>query len=151
MVLVDCVKALNSSVMEAVLPESRALVVVTGTSIDAIRKTRTTLEWLCNNGYQQLIGSTVLAINHVEPTKLDTVAAKELEQLSAHVAATVVLPFDRHLHEGKEIGLDRLSKDSRRSYLELAAALADMFPSRAREPETAHDLGTGVGVRSPSR
>ena len=52
-VLVDCVKALNSSVMEAVLPESRALVVVTSTSIDAIRKTRTTLEWLSNNGYRR--------------------------------------------------------------------------------------------------
>ena len=131
LVLVDCVKALNSSVMEAVLPESRALVVVTSTSVDAIRKTRTTLEWLSNNGYRNLAGSTVLAVNHVEPRKPDTVAGKELEQLSAHVAATVVLPFDRHVHEGREIGLDKLSKDSRRCYLEMAAALADMFPSRA--------------------
>jgi MinD-like ATPase involved in chromosome partitioning or flagellar assembly len=130
LVLVDCVKELHSSVMEAVLPESRALVVVTSTSIDAARKTRTALDWLSNNGYRQLLGSTVLAINHVEPRKPDTVAAKELEQLSAHVAATVVLPFDRHVHEGREIGLDKLSRDSRRGYLELAAALADMFPRR---------------------
>ena len=54
-VLVDCAKALNSGVMEAVLPEARALVVVTSTSIDAIRKTRHTLDWLCNNGYQRLV------------------------------------------------------------------------------------------------
>ena len=132
-VLVDCVKALNSTVMEAVLPESRALVVVTSTSIDAIRKTRTTLEWLCNNGYRGLMKSTVLAINHVEPAKVTTLAAKELEQLSAGVAATVVLPFDPHVHQGKAIALDRLSKLSRRSYLEMAAAVADMFPGRARE------------------
>ena len=130
LVLVDCVKALNSTVMEAVLPESRALVVVSGPGIDAIRKTRTTLEWLCNNGYQRLMRSTVLAINHNEPRKLDTLAAREIEQLSAQVAATVVLPFDRHLRQGKEIGLDRMSKHSRRSYLELAAVLADMFPGR---------------------
>jgi MinD-like ATPase involved in chromosome partitioning or flagellar assembly len=135
-VLVDCVKALNSSVMEAVLTESRALVVVSSTSIDAIRKTRTTLEWLCNNGYRRLMHSTVLAINHVEPAKVDTLATRQVEQLSARVAATVVLPFDRHVHEGNEIGLDRLSKESRRSYLEMAAALADMFPGRAvdRDP-----------------
>ena len=38
LVLFDCVKAVNSAVMDAVLPESRALVVVTSTSIDAIRK-----------------------------------------------------------------------------------------------------------------
>ncbi|CQD20983.1 chromosome partitioning ATPase [Mycobacterium europaeum] len=129
-VLVDCAKALNSGVMEAVLPEVRALVVVTSTSIDAIRKTATTLDWLGNNGYQSLVRSTVLAINHVEPAKLDLLAARELERLSARVAATVVLPFDRHIHEGKQIQLDRLSKESRRSYLEMAAVLADMFPGR---------------------
>ena len=134
-VLVDCVKALNSGVMEAVLPESRALVVVTSTTIDAIRKTGTTLDWLCHNGYQHLIKSTILAVNHVEPAKVDSVAVKELELLSARVAATVVLPFDRHVHKGRQIALDRLSKESRCSYLEMAAALADMFPGRGRQPD----------------
>lgn len=132
-VFVDCVKAVNSAVMDAVLPEARALVVVTSTSIDAIRKTRTTLELLRNNGYQRLLKSTVLAINHVEPGRVGVVAAKELDQLSPRVAATVVLPFDRHVHDGKEIGLDRLSKESRRSYLEMAAVLAGMIPGRGRE------------------
>ncbi|WP_231989289.1 MinD/ParA family protein [Mycobacterium sp. 852002-51613_SCH5001154] len=132
-VLVDCAKALNSGVMDAVLPEARALVVVTSTSIDAIRKTATTLDWLGNNGYQALVRSTILAINHVEPAKVELLAAKELERLSARVAATVVLPFDRHIHEGKQIELDRLSKESRRSYLEMAAVLADMFPGRGEE------------------
>lgn len=132
-VLVDCVKALNSSVMEAVLPESRALVVVTSTSIDAIRKTQTTLEWLCHNGYQRLMASTVLAVNHVEPAKVEGVAVTELDRLSARVAATVVLPFDRHVHEGRKIALDRMSKESRRSYLEMAAVLAGMFPGRGGE------------------
>jgi chromosome partitioning protein len=130
--LVDCPKALNSTVMEAVLPESRALVVVTSSSIDAIRKTQTTLEWLCHNGYQRLVNSTVVAVNHVEPTKMDAVAAKELERLSARVAATVTLPFDRHVHDGKKIALDRLTKESRRGYSEMAAALADMFPGSGR-------------------
>jgi MinD-like ATPase involved in chromosome partitioning or flagellar assembly len=128
--LVDCVKAINSGVMDAVLPEARALVVVSGTSIDAVRKTRTTLEWLSNNGYQRLMNSTVLAMNYTEPAKLDGVVTKEFESLSARVAATVVLPFDRHVHEGKELGLDRLSKESRRGYLEMAAALGDMAAGR---------------------
>lgn len=131
--LIDCVKAVNSAVMDAVLPESRALVLVTSTSIDAVRKTRTTLEWLCHNGYPRLMKSTVLAINHIEPAKPDAVAFKELEELSARVATTVELPFDRHVHEGKEIGLDRLSRESRRAYLELAAALAGMAPGRRIE------------------
>ncbi|ODR10386.1 cobalamin biosynthesis protein CobB [Mycobacterium sherrisii] len=129
-VLVDCVKAINSAVMEAVLPEARALVVVTGTSIDAVRKTNTTLEWLCNNGYRHLMTSTVLVMNYTEPTKPDGVVVKEFESLAARVAAAAVLPFDRHVHEGRELGLDRLSKESRRGYLELAAALGDMAAGR---------------------
>lgn len=131
LLLVDCVKAVNSAVMDAVLPEARALVVVTSTSIDAIRKTKTTLDLLRNNGYQGLMKSAVLVINHVQPGKVGVLAAKELDELSARVAATVVLPFDRHVHDGKEIGLDRLSRESRRAYLEMAAAIADMFPGRA--------------------
>ncbi|MEE6175927.1 MinD/ParA family ATP-binding protein [Mycobacterium sp. 050134] len=134
-VLVDCGKALNSPVTEAVLPESRAVVVVTSTAVDAVRKTRTSMEWLSHNGYRHLMKSAVLVINHVEPAKVDNLAAKELEQLSAHVAATVVLPFDRHIHDGKQISLDRLSRESRRCYLELAATLADMFPGRSARPE----------------
>lgn len=129
-VLVDCVKAINSHVMDAVLPEARALVVVSGTSIDAVRKTRTTLEWLSNNGYRRLMHSTVLALNYTEPAKLDGVASKEFESLSARVAATVVLPFDRHIREGKELGLDRLSNQSRRAYLEMAAAVGDIAAGR---------------------
>ncbi|WP_231117804.1 MinD/ParA family ATP-binding protein [Mycobacterium colombiense] len=145
LVLVDCVKTLNSGVMDAVLPESRALVVVTSTAIDAVRKTRATLEWLCHNGYESLMQWTVLAVNHVEPAKVDGVAVTELDRLSARVGATVVLPFDRHVHDGRKIALDRLSKKSRRSYLEMAAVLADMFPGRggqrdqfpvARSPRT---------------
>lgn len=130
LVLVDCPKTLKSGVMEAVLPESRALVVVTSTSIDAVQKTHITLEWLRHNGYGKLLESTMLAVNHVERTKLSALAAKELELLSARVAATVVLPFDRHVHRGTEIGLDRLSKESRRCYLEMAAAVARTFPKR---------------------
>jgi MinD-like ATPase involved in chromosome partitioning or flagellar assembly len=131
-VLMDCSKALKSTVMRAVLLESRALVVVTNASIDAIKKTRTTLDWLANNGYHKRIESTVLAINHTERAKPNALTARWLEQLSAQFTPerVVVLPFDQHVHEGKEMALDRLSKQSRRRYLEIAAALADMFPRR---------------------
>lgn len=148
-VLVDCVKTVNSAVMDAVLPEARALVVVTSTSVDAIRKTKTTLDLLRNNGYQALLRSAVLAINHVQPGRVGVVAAKELDGLSARVGATVVLPFDRHVHEGKEIGLDRLSRESRRSYLEMAGAIAETFPGLDLAAGAEHNLR--IGGRRPPR
>jgi MinD-like ATPase involved in chromosome partitioning or flagellar assembly len=100
--------------------------------MDAIKKTRTTLEWLATNGYHKRIASTVLAINQTEREKPGSLVAKGLAQLFEQFPPerVAVLPFDRHVHEGKEIALKHLSKQSRRRYLELAAALADMFPRR---------------------
>jgi MinD-like ATPase involved in chromosome partitioning or flagellar assembly len=130
--LMDCSKALKSAAVEAVLLESRALVVVTNASMDAIKKTRTTLEWLAQNGYRKRIESTVLAINHTERGKPSASVTTGLAQLSEQFSPerVVELPFDRHVHEGREIALKRLSKQSRRRYLEMAAALAEMFPTR---------------------
>jgi MinD-like ATPase involved in chromosome partitioning or flagellar assembly len=131
-VLMDCGKALKSAVTEAVLLESRALVLVTNASVDAIEKTRTTIEWLSRSGYQRLVESTVLVINHTERGRPSGLVSNRLQQLSDQFVPkrVVNLPFDRHVHEGQEITLERLGKRSRRGYLEMAAALADMFPRR---------------------
>jgi MinD-like ATPase involved in chromosome partitioning or flagellar assembly len=130
--LIDCGKSLKSAVTEAVLLESRALVIVTNASVEAIDNARTTIEWLSRNGYRRQAESAVLAINHTERARPSGPVNRRLEQLSDQFAANrvVTLPFDRHVHEGNEIALERLSKHSRRGYLELAAALADIFPTR---------------------
>ncbi|WP_375481225.1 MinD/ParA family protein [uncultured Mycobacterium sp.] len=134
--LIDCGNVLTSSMMEAVLSESRALVVVTSASVDAVRKTMTTLKWLRHNGYHDLIESAVLAVNHIERGKPNRLVVKELHHLAQQFSPerVVTLPFDRHVHQGKEITLRQLSKRSRRRYLEMAAALADMFPKRGTSP-----------------
>jgi hypothetical protein len=49
------------------------------------------------------------------------------------------------VHDGTEIGLDRLSKESRLSYLEMAAVLADMFRGNRVEQNLP------LGVRPPPR
>jgi chromosome partitioning protein len=130
--LIDCGKSLKSAVTEAVLLESRALVIVTNASVEAIDNARTTIEWLSKNGYRRQAESAVLAINHTERARPSGPVNRRLEQLSDQFAANrvVTLPFDRHVHEGNEIALERLGKHSRRGYLELAAALADIFPTR---------------------
>jgi MinD-like ATPase involved in chromosome partitioning or flagellar assembly len=130
--LIDCGKTLKSAVTQAVLCEARAVVIVTNVSADAIEKTRTTIEWLSKNNFQRQIESAVLVINHTEALKPNSSVTHRLQMLSGQFAPNrvVVLPFDRHVHEGNEIVLDRLGRQSRRGYLEIAAALADMFPRR---------------------
>ncbi|MEZ0366578.1 MinD/ParA family protein [Mycobacterium sp. pUA109] len=130
-VLTDCSKTLRSGVVQAALRRSRAIVVVSSAAIDAITRTRTTLDWLRNNGYQYLLESMVLAINQTEAGKPDAAVGAELEKISRQFpgARFVVLPFDRHLAEDSGLMLERLSKESRRGYLELAATLADLYPA----------------------
>lgn len=130
--LIDCAYSLAHGAIEAVLRESRALVVVTSISAGAARKTGTTLKWLRASGHQRLGESAVLAINRIEGVKPNTLAATELKRLASQFPPqrVVVLPFDRHVHEGRAISLERLSNQSRRRYLEMAAALASAFPQR---------------------
>ncbi|WP_459959995.1 MinD/ParA family ATP-binding protein, partial [Mycobacterium avium] len=135
LVVMDCGTGLKNTMMDAVLRESRALVVVTSASIDAMKETDMTLEWLRQSGYQQLLDSTVLVINHTERGKPNVEVPKAVEQWSRQIRSEriVVLPFDPHIHEGKEIILELLSKKSQRRYLEIAAMLADMFPKTVGE------------------
>lgn len=140
-VLVDCLKSVNSGVMRAVLVESRALVIVSGTSVDALRKTRTTLNLLRDNGYQRLLESAVLVVNHTDRSLWKAAANAELAQLSARVGTVVMLPFDRHVREGAEIVLERLSRKSRRRYLELAAVLIDLAAKSAGERTALAEIG----------
>lgn len=140
--LIDCGRDLKSGVTEAVLRESRALVVVTSASVDAIKKTRTTMQWLANNEYRKLIEATVLVVNHTEPGKPDAVVREQLQQLSGRFPSdrVVELPFDRHVYEGSEITLQRLSKQSRRRYLQMAASLADLFPTEGGATPAGEDF-----------
>lgn len=140
-VLVDCLKSVNSGVMRAVLVESRALVIVSGTSVDALKRTRTTLNLLRDNGYQRLLESAVLVVNHTDRSRWKAAANAELAQLSARVGTVVILPFDRHVREGTEIALERLSRKSRRRYLELGAVLIDLAARSAVERHALAEIG----------
>ncbi|WP_245846793.1 MinD/ParA family ATP-binding protein [Mycobacterium szulgai] len=139
--LIDCLKSVNSGVMRAVLVESRALVIVSSASVDALRKTRTTLNMLRDNGYQRLLESTVLVVNRTDRARLKAAASTELAQLSGRVGAVLMLPFDRHVREGAEIVLQRLSRKSRRRYLELAAVLIDLATSSALDRDAVAEIG----------
>jgi MinD-like ATPase involved in chromosome partitioning or flagellar assembly len=132
-VLMDCGTTLKSPVMDAVLRESRALVVVCSASIDAMKETEITLEQLRHNTFQHLLDSTVLVINHTQPGKPNVLIDRAVSHFARQLRPerVIVLPFDRHVHDGREIVLELLSKKTKRRYLELAAALSDMFPHTA--------------------
>jgi MinD-like ATPase involved in chromosome partitioning or flagellar assembly len=131
LVLMDTGSGLKTNLMTTILGNSRALVVVSSAALDALEETQITLEWLRTNGYQHLLDSAVLLINCTQRGKAKVDIGKAVEQFSRQIRPEriFVMPFDDHIDEGQQITLELMSAASRRRYLEVAAAIAELFPT----------------------
>jgi MinD-like ATPase involved in chromosome partitioning or flagellar assembly len=128
-VLTDCGTGLMHSAMKGVLDIADALVIVSSGSVDGARSASATLDWLDVHGYRDLVSRSVAVINSVRPRAGSVDLDKLAQHFGARCRAVCRIPFDPHLEEGAEIELDRLGADTRLALLELAATVADGFPS----------------------
>ena len=128
-VLTDCGTGLMHSAMKGVLDLADSLVVVSSGSVDGARSASATLDWLDAHGYRDLVSRSVAVINSVRPRAGSVDLDKLAQHFGARCRAVCRIPFDPHLEEGAEIELDRLSAPTRLALLELAATVADGFPS----------------------
>jgi MinD-like ATPase involved in chromosome partitioning or flagellar assembly len=128
-VLTDCGTGLMHSAMKGVLDIADSLVVVSSGSVDGARSASATLDWLDVHGYRDLVSRSVAVINSVRPRAGSVDLDKLAQHFGARCRAVVRIPFDPHLEEGAEIELDRLGADTRLALLDLAATVADGFPS----------------------
>ncbi|MGE2718084.1 MinD/ParA family ATP-binding protein, partial [Mycolicibacterium litorale] len=129
LVLADCGAGLFQAASRAVLSTVSGLVIVASASIDGARQAAVTMDWMRQNGYQDLLGRSCVVINHVVPGKPNIDVADLVQQFERHVAPgrVIVLPWDKHIAAGTEIQLDLLDKTFQRRITELAAALSDDF------------------------
>jgi MinD-like ATPase involved in chromosome partitioning or flagellar assembly len=129
LVLADCGAGLFQPASRGVLSTVSGLVIVASASIDGARQAAVTMDWLRQNGYQDLLGRSCVVINHVTPGKPNIDVEDLVQQFERHVPAgrVVVLPWDKHIAAGTEIQLDLLGSVFRRRVTELAAALSDDF------------------------
>ena len=129
LVLADCGAGLFQPGARGVLSTVSGLVIVASASIDGARQAAITMDWLRQNGYQDLLGRSCVVINHVTPGKPNIDVEDLVQQFERHVPAgrVIVLPWDKHIAAGTEIQLDLLSKAFVRRIVELAAALSDDF------------------------
>jgi MinD-like ATPase involved in chromosome partitioning or flagellar assembly len=128
-VLTDCGTGLMHSAMKGVLDLADALVIVSSGSVDGARSASATLDWLDVHGYRDLVARSVAVINSVRPRAGSVDLDKLAQHFGARCRAVCRIPFDPHLEEGAEIELDRLGPPTRLALLELAATVADGFPS----------------------
>lgn len=129
LVLADGGAGLFQPGARGVLSTVSGLVIVASASIDGARQAAVTMDWLCRNGYQDLLGRSCVVINHVVPGKPNIDVDDLVEQFERHVppGRVIVLPWDRHVATGMEIQFQLLGKKFGRRVVELAAALSDDF------------------------
>jgi MinD-like ATPase involved in chromosome partitioning or flagellar assembly len=131
-VLTDCGTGLMHSAMKGVLDVADSLVVVSSGSVDGARSASATLDWLDVHGYRDLVARSVAVINSVRPRSGSVDLDRLAQHFGARCRAVCRIPFDPHLEEGAEIELDRLGSDTRLALLEMAATVADAFPSELK-------------------
>ncbi|WP_419220458.1 MinD/ParA family ATP-binding protein [Gordonia sp. CPCC 206044] len=133
-ILTDCGTGLSHSAMAGVLDLAQSLILVSTPAIDGARSASATLDWLEAHGYGHLVSRAVVVLSG--PRRKDLKI--DLDQLGQHFLARTravqIIPFDDHLAEGAEVDLAMLDKATRRSYVELAATVAEDF-ALTDEPE----------------
>lgn len=134
LVLADCGAGLFDPVTRGVLETASAIVIVTNVSIDSAKQAEIALDWLRNNGYQDLLSRACVVVNHAALGETNVAEKQLVRQFEQQVqpGRVVLLPWDKHIAAGAEIQLDQVSPVYRRRVLELAAALSDDFERAGR-------------------
>ncbi|MDV3123331.1 MinD/ParA family protein [Mycobacterium sp. 21AC1] len=128
--VVDCSSTMDSPVTQEVLRDLDALIVVSSPWVDGAAAAGQTLDWLANRGMNNLLQRTVVVLNdsdgHADKRTRSILAG----QFAGQGQMVVEVPFDGHLRPGGVIdGTSQMTPMVRRRFLEIAAILADHFPS----------------------
>lgn len=135
--IVDCSSTMDSPVTQEVLRDLDALIVVSSPWVDGAAAAGQTLDWLAARGMTGLLQRTVVVLNDSDGHADKRTRSILAQQFAGHGQRVIEIPFDGHLRPGGVIdGTREMSPAARRKFLELAAALAEHFPStddRSRE------------------
>jgi MinD-like ATPase involved in chromosome partitioning or flagellar assembly len=136
--LTDCGVDIQHPVMDGVLTDADALVMVTSANPDGAEGAAKQMDWLAHHPrYRHVLNRMVLVINHIRPPshrrdRKDTDALINIlvERFGQWVPEEriVVVPYDRHIAQAGVIDLEELNPLTRRRFLEVTGTLATGFP-----------------------
>ncbi|MCV7278823.1 MinD/ParA family protein [Mycolicibacterium flavescens] len=135
--IIDCSSTMDSPVTQEVLRDLDALIVVSSPWVDGAAAAGQTLDWLAARGLTSLLQRTVIVLNDSDGHADKRTRSILAQQFSSQGQRVIEVPFDGHLRPGGVInGTTEMSQATRRRFLEIAAALAEHFPThddRSRE------------------
>lgn len=129
--IIDCSSTMDSPVTQEVLRDLDGLVVVSSPWVDGAAAAGQTLDWLANRGLTGLLQRTVIVLNDSDGHADKRTRSILAQQFSSQGQTVIEVPFDGHLRPGGVIdGTTEMSAATRRRFIEIAAALAEHFPTR---------------------
>jgi MinD-like ATPase involved in chromosome partitioning or flagellar assembly len=128
--VVDCSSTMDTPVTQEVLRDLDALIVVSSPWVDGAAAAGQTMDWLANRGLTGLLQRTVVVLNDSDGHADKRTRAILAQQFAGQGQAVVEIPFDGHLRTGRVIErTTEMSPATRRKFIEVAAALAEHFPT----------------------
>jgi MinD-like ATPase involved in chromosome partitioning or flagellar assembly len=135
--IIDCSSTMDSAVTQEVLRDLDALLVVSSPWVDGAAAAGQTMDWLAGRGLTGLLARTVIVLNDSDGHADKRTRTILAQQFGSQGHTVIEVPFDGHLRPGGVIdGTTEMSPATRRRFIEIAAALAEHFPTqsdRARE------------------
>jgi MinD-like ATPase involved in chromosome partitioning or flagellar assembly len=129
--IVDCSSTMDAPVTQEVLRDLDALIVVSSPWVDGAAAAGQTLDWLAARGLTGLLQRTVIVLNDSDGHADKRTRSILAQQFASQGQTVIEIPFDGHLRPGGVIDrTSEMSAPTRRRFVELAAALAENFPSQ---------------------
>ena len=129
--IVDCSSTMDTPVTQEVLRDLDALIVVSSPWVDGAAAAGQTMDWLAARGLTNLLQRTVIVLNDSDGHADKRTRSILAQQFASQGQKVVEVPFDGHLRpDGVIDHSSQMSPAARRKFIEIAAALAEYFPTR---------------------
>jgi MinD-like ATPase involved in chromosome partitioning or flagellar assembly len=129
--IIDCSATMDSPVTQEALGDLDALIVVSSPWIDGAAAAGQTLDWLVAHGMADLLHRTIVVLNDSDGHADKRTRSILSQQFSGHGQLVIEVPFDGELRPGGIIDTTKaMTRRTKRPFVEIAAALAEHFPSR---------------------
>jgi MinD-like ATPase involved in chromosome partitioning or flagellar assembly len=129
--IIDCGSTMDAPVTQEALRDLDALIVVSSPWVDGAAAAGQTMDWLAARGLTSLLQRTVIVLNDSDGHADKRTRSILAQQFASQGQVVIEVPFDGHLRPGGVIDkTSEMSPPARRKFIEIAAALAEHFPTR---------------------
>lgn len=129
--LVDCGAEVETEFFKTVLSNTDALMIIGSCNAEGGLAIETTVDWLAARNGHELLKRSVIVLNDIHDCATKAFITHITETVGPRVRSVKTIPWDPHLRDADTLDFAALHKRTRLAFLELAAELADGFPTAA--------------------